>query len=95
MHYGEDTTTMQQKTKGRLALMGNIPPLEVLLNGTPESSYQCAIKCLELGAPAGGYILSSAGGMSAGTPAENIRAAIKACNDFCVEENCHGFTAAG
>jgi uroporphyrinogen decarboxylase len=66
---------------GRVALMGNVPPLDVGVRGTPEDVVQHARHCLEQGAPGGGMILSFGGGVSPGTPAENIDAMLQAaCN---------------
>ena len=62
---------------GGKALMGNVPPLQVLALGSPEqvtaSARQCIVKT-------GGrqLILSAGGGVSGGTPAENIDALVAA-----------------
>jgi uroporphyrinogen-III decarboxylase len=62
----------------RVALMGNVPPLEVGVRGTPADVRRSAQECLEGGAPGGGMILSFGGGVSPGTPAENIDALLEA-----------------
>ena len=70
----------QVKTKmgHRVAVMGNVPPLEVGVREPPEVVERWAVECLDKGAPGGGMILSFGGGVSPGTPAENIDALLKA-----------------
>ena len=63
----------QQKLAGRMCLMGNVPPLETAVRGTPEEVRQSArdIIAASDGSP---LILSVGGGVSPGTPRENLRA---------------------
>lgn len=63
-----------------IALMGNVPPTEVMINGTPEDVEAAARDCI---AQAGGIglILAPGGGTNAGTPAENIDALVLATLD--------------
>jgi uroporphyrinogen decarboxylase len=58
----------------RVALMGNVPPLDVGVRSTPTEVAEAAQACLDKGAPGGGMILSFGGGVSPGTPPENIDA---------------------
>lgn len=62
----------------RVALMGNVAPLDLGMRGTPQEVEQAALACLDKAAPGGGMILSLGGGVSPGTPAENIDALIRA-----------------
>jgi uroporphyrinogen-III decarboxylase len=62
----------------RVALMGNVPPLDVGVHGTPADVARWAQECLDKGAPGGGMILSFGGGVSPGTPPENIDALLEA-----------------
>lgn len=62
----------------RVALMGNIPPLDVGVRGTPQEVTQWTTRCLDAGAPGGGLILSFGGGVAPGTPPENIDALVAA-----------------
>lgn len=62
----------------RVALMGNVPPLDVGVHGTPADVARWARECLDKGAPGGGMILSFGGGVSPGTPPENIDALLEA-----------------
>lgn len=73
-----DIAEVKAKMGHRVALMGNVPPLDVGARGTPEEVYRWAQECLNKAAPGGGMILSFGGGVSPGTPAENIDAMLQA-----------------
>lgn len=62
----------------QVCLMGNVPPLDVLARGTPEEVLQAAQSCLQLHLDRRGLILSAGGGVSPGTPGENIQALVQA-----------------
>ncbi len=62
----------------RVALMGNVPPLDLGVRGTPEEVTAWARECLRKGAPGGGMILSFGGGVTPGTKPENIDALVAA-----------------
>jgi uroporphyrinogen decarboxylase len=66
----------------RVALMGNVPPLDVGVRGTAEEVAQWGKDCLDKGAPGGGMILSFGGGVSPDTPAENIDALLDAAREW-------------
>ena len=66
----------------RVALMGNVPPLDVGVRGTPSDVAEWARGCLDRGAPGGGMILSFGGGVSPGTPAENIDALLQTAREW-------------
>lgn len=72
-------THMQPLSKVRelvgnsVCLVGNVPPLEVLAQGTPEDVARSATECLKQHTACKGLILSAGGGTSPGTPAANIR----------------------
>ncbi|MEN2983986.1 MAG: uroporphyrinogen decarboxylase family protein, partial [Dictyoglomaceae bacterium] len=66
-----------EKTQGKICLMGNIPPLDVLVKGTPEDVKRYAENILKEFSDKRGLILSAGGGVSPGTPEENIRALIE------------------
>jgi uroporphyrinogen decarboxylase len=66
----------------RVAMMGNVPPLDVGVRGTPAEVMDWARGCLDRGAPGGGLILSFGGGVSPGTPAENVDALIEAAREW-------------
>lgn len=60
-----------------ICLMGNVPPLEVLTQGTPGDVWDATKTCLEAH-PQEGLLLSAGGGISPGTPGENIQSLIDA-----------------
>jgi uroporphyrinogen-III decarboxylase len=72
-----DIAEVKAKMGHRVALMGNVPPLDVGVRGTPAEVAQSARECLDKGAPGGGMILSFGGGVSPGTPPENIDALLE------------------
>ncbi len=69
---------MKQRTGGKVTLLGNIPPRDVLAQGTPadvEASAKAALASLE---DRSRVILSCGGGVPPQAPSENIRAVLKA-----------------
>jgi len=75
-----DIAMVKAQVGHRVALMGNVPPLHVGVRGTPAEVRRWALECLQKGAPGGGMILSFGGGVSPGTPAENIDALLEAAH---------------
>jgi uroporphyrinogen decarboxylase len=73
-----DIAEIKARMGHRVALMGNVPPLDVGVRGTPAEVMRWARDCLAKGAAGGGMILSFGGGVSPGTPAENIDALVEA-----------------
>jgi uroporphyrinogen-III decarboxylase len=61
-----------------LCLMGNVPPLEVLAQGSAEQVRQAARGCIRAHGSGPGLILSAGGGTSPGTPGANIHALAEA-----------------
>jgi len=62
----------------RMALLGNVAPLNTLVRGTPDQVLREGRACVEKVARGGGFILSAGGGVSPGTPAEHIDALVRA-----------------
>lgn len=56
----------------RAFIKGNIDPVNLLMNGTPEEVHDDAVRRLETGMKAKGFILSTACSIAPGTPAENL-----------------------
>jgi uroporphyrinogen decarboxylase len=77
-----DIAIVREKMGGRVALMGNVAPLDLGVRGTPEQVYAAATQCLDKAAPGGGLILSFGGGVSPGTRPENIDALLQAARDW-------------
>lgn len=77
-----DISEVKEKMGQNVALMGNVAPLDLGVRGTPGEVYTAAMNCLERAAPGGGVILSFGGGVSPGTPPENIDALLQAAQDY-------------
>ena len=67
---------MRSWTGGRIALLGNIPPRDVLADGTAADVEAAVTEMLGALEDRSGLIVSCGGGMSPGTPTENVRALI-------------------
>jgi uroporphyrinogen-III decarboxylase len=67
-------------TGDRVCLMGNVPPLDVMVQGTAADTASRAEECIAQ-AGRGRFILSAGGGVSPGTPGDNIQALVKAAAD--------------
>jgi len=59
-----------------VCLMGNVPPLDVMVGGTPDQVIAETRKCLSACANQPGLLLSVGGGVSPGTPGANLAALI-------------------
>ena len=77
-----DIAEVKAKMGHRVALLGNVAPLDLGVRGTPDEVYTAALKCLEKAASGGGLILSFGGGVSPGTRPENIDALLQAARDW-------------
>ena len=78
--YDLDVSQAIEKTAGGMVLMGNVAPLDIGVRGTPADvrAAAAAVRAKAAGHP---FILSFGGGVSMGTPPENIRALIQASGD--------------
>jgi uroporphyrinogen decarboxylase len=77
-----DIKKCRQTISDRMCVMGNIDPLDLMINGTQEHVYQQAKECLSIFSGQPGYILSVGGGLNQGTSIENIRALSSAAKEF-------------
>lgn len=57
-----------------MVLMGNLPPLDLLVRGTPEQVRAATARQMERLAQVGPMLVSPGGGVSPGTPIENLQA---------------------
>ena len=70
-------------TGGSVALMGNLDPSAVLLQGTPEDVRAAALACMKgTDALSGGFILGSGCEVAPRTPPENLKALVDAAHGF-------------
>jgi uroporphyrinogen decarboxylase len=72
-----DPALVREKTQGRMCLMGNVPPLDIGVRGTPEMVRTAAAEVLAK-TKGDGLILSLGGGVSPGMPKANITALVEA-----------------
>ena len=61
----------------RMAVMGNIDPVSIMLNGTPDDVRAAAQKCFDDAGEGGGFIFGAGCAEPNGTPIENIRAMVE------------------
>jgi uroporphyrinogen decarboxylase len=71
-------TDMKAWTGNRIALMGNIPPRDVLAEGTPADVTRTVTEMLNVLEDRSRLIVSCGGGMPPNAPTENIKALISA-----------------
>ncbi len=72
---------VKRRVGNKLCLMGNVNPLEVAVQGTPEEVHAATLDVLEHSGGEG-IILSLGGGASPGMPRQNIEAMLKALREF-------------
>lgn len=73
---------MKGWTDNRVALLGNVPPRDVLALGTPANVKQCVHDMLGALQDHSKLIVSVGGGMPPGAPTDNIRALIDTTQEF-------------
>lgn len=78
----QEISKVKARVGNNVCLLGNIPPLEVLSLGTPETVESKTLKLLKDYGGTKGIIVSAGGGASPCTPKENIRAMIDAVAEF-------------
>jgi uroporphyrinogen decarboxylase len=66
----------------RLFIKGNVDPVHTVLNGTPGEVKEAVLRRLDLAAPGGAYILSTACSVPPAAPPENILAMGEALEAF-------------
>jgi uroporphyrinogen decarboxylase len=84
LNFGIQHTMKEMKTwtNNRIALMGNIPPRDVLAEGTPADVVRSVTEMLNTLEDRSRLIVSCGGGMPPGAPTENINALISAVQNW-------------
>lgn len=84
LHFGNraDMVEALQACPGDLPVMGNIDPVGVLQQATPDQVYTAVSELLEKTAPYDNYILSSGCDVPPHTPIANIKAFYQALSDY-------------
>jgi uroporphyrinogen decarboxylase len=67
-----DLEIYKNKIGGKICLIGNIHPLKILRESTPENVLNECIRQIKIMKNVGGYVLSPGGEIAAGTPEKNI-----------------------
>lgn len=76
--YKVDLGLARVETRNCICLAGNVNPVAVMEQGTPEMVLAEARKCIELAAAGGGYILMPGCDLPPGVPLANIKALVAA-----------------
>lgn len=71
---GIDIAEAKKATAGKVALMGNLDPVNILQRGTPEQVAAEAARIMQTGKEGGGYIFNTGEMVPRDTPEENMRA---------------------
>lgn len=71
-------SSVRSRAGESVCLMGNIAPLDILAKGTPPEVAAGARSCIAENGGHPAFLLSAGGGVSPGTPAENIDALVRA-----------------
>lgn len=69
-----DIVEAREITRGKVALCGNLDPVNVLMNGTPDQVVAECERIIGVCKPGGGYALNSGEMIPRDTPEENMRA---------------------
>jgi uroporphyrinogen decarboxylase len=73
-----DLVTARRELRDKICVAGNVNPVAVLNNGTPEDVHRVSRECIEAAGEGGGYILMPGCDIPPTVPLENIRAFIGA-----------------
>jgi len=73
-----DIADAKSATRGQCALLGNLDPVNVLQNGTPDQVAAEAERIIKIGKQAGAYVFCSGEMVPRDTPEENMRAMLDA-----------------
>ncbi len=81
-----DIAEVRRRVGQRICLMGNVNPLEIGVNGTPNDVKQAALDALAK-TQGQAHILSLGGGVSPGMPKANVLALLEATREFNAERH--------
>jgi uroporphyrinogen decarboxylase len=77
-----DLAMAKKELKRKICIAGNVNPVAVLNNGTPEDVKKAAEDCIEKASKGGGYILMPGCDIPPTVPLDNIRAFIDAARNY-------------
>jgi uroporphyrinogen decarboxylase len=78
---GLDIAEAKKAVGDKVCLIGNLDPIGVLLNGTPEQVEAEAKRIMNIGKQGGGYIFNTGEMVPRDVPVENMEALIRAANE--------------
>ena len=81
-HFGTEMQKTSEAIGDRICLMGNLDPINLMLNSAADEVKEECLRILDIAAGKGGFLLSTAGGMSINTPPENISTLFEAVNEY-------------
>jgi uroporphyrinogen decarboxylase len=79
---GMDLAEVKQKFGRRIALKGNVDCSHLMTLGTPEQVAAATRDALRIGAPGGGFILSSSNSIHSSVKPENYMAMLRTLKEF-------------
>jgi uroporphyrinogen decarboxylase len=82
-----DLAVAKARIGDRVTLIGNLDPVQVVMQGSPEQVEAAARACLAAASPGGGYVLGTGCEVPPGSPLENVRAIIRAAHTAPAGEN--------
>jgi uroporphyrinogen decarboxylase len=77
LDYKVNLATAKERLADRMCIAGNINPVAVLDQGTPEDVRQAGLACLEAAAAGGGFILTAGCDLPPTVPEENLLAMLE------------------
>lgn len=79
----ENLTEAKEVLGNHMCIQGNVPPVEIMKNGTPEEVLESAKKCIQKGYDSPkGFVLTSGCQLPIGTPEENMHALMNAARIY-------------
>ena len=82
MGFDTDLNELKKETNNKVAMLGNIPPRDVLANGSADDVKESVSKLIDSIKDKSRVILSCGGGMPPGVPSENINAFVEAVKSY-------------
>jgi uroporphyrinogen-III decarboxylase len=82
MGFDTDLNELKTETEYQVAMLGNIPPRDVLAKGNPEDVKQAVIKLMDSIEDKSNIIFSCGGGMPPGVSSENINAFVETVKSY-------------
>lgn len=82
---GTDLVAAAEKVADKVVIIGNVPPVEVVLEQTPQEVYDFTLDLMEKMSPFKNFILATGCDLPPDTPLDNIQAMMNAARGLSVE----------